>query len=77
MSVTVEEMALEERKFLHDLSNQLLVAQGMGTFANKAIKDNEAVESKDRERLEKTLNAVNQMVKMLKERRVILHSRSE
>ena len=29
MEMTVEQMALEERKFLHDLSNHLVVAQGI------------------------------------------------
>ena len=32
------EIVMAERKFLHDLSNQLVVAQGMGNFVNKFLR---------------------------------------
>ena len=33
------EVIKEERKFLHDVSNHLLVAQGMGSFVNKVMNE--------------------------------------
>ena len=44
--MTIEEMALGERKFLHDISNQLVVAQGMSSFLSKALKENDTVGEK-------------------------------
>ncbi len=76
MSKTVEEMALEERKFLHDISNQLVVAQGMGSFVLRSMNKKDDVDEKDKQRMEKTLNAVNQIITMVKERREVLHSLS-
>lgn len=76
MSDSVEEMALAERKFLHDLSNQLVVAQGMGNIALKKIKneDENVVDEKVVEKLEKSIKAVDKMIVLVKERRVTLHS---
>ncbi len=76
MSDSVEEMALAERKFLHDLSNQLVVAQGMGNIALKKIKNNDKTEVDEKvvEKLEKSIRAVDKMIVLVKERRVTLHS---
>lgn len=75
--MTVEEMALLERKFLHDISNYLVVAQGMGSFLEKALKKNENVGEKEQERIEKINTAVKKIVEAVKERRALLHSLSE
>ena len=72
--MTIEEMALGERKFLHDISNQLVVAQGMSSFLSKALKENDTVGEKEKERMEKVIKSVKSMIEMLKERRAILHS---
>ena len=76
MAETVKEMALEERKFLHDLSNQLVVAQGMGNIALKKIitEDENQIDSNVLEKLEKSMKAVDKMIVLLKERRTTLHS---
>ena len=76
--VTVEDLALGERKFLHDVSNQLVVAQGMGSIVLKKLtKTEEELDPKVIERLEKTISAVDKMIKMVKERRNTLHSVSK
>lgn len=67
----------EERKFLHDISNQLVVAQGMGAMVLKKIAAIEGIEEKIVQRQEKSLNAVNQMIEMLKARRAVLISEDE
>ena len=73
--ITVESLALGERKFLHDVSNQLVVAQGMGSIVLKNIKKSEdELDPKVIERLEKTVSAIDKMIKMVKERRSTLHS---
>lgn len=73
--VTVESLALGERKFLHDVSNQLVVAQGMGSIVLKSLnKSEDELDPKVIERLGKTISAIEKMIKMVKERRNTLHS---
>ncbi len=71
---TIEELALSERKFLHDIANHIVVAHGMSNFVLKAIKDNRPLEAKDIDRLERAIEAINKMTAALKERRELLHS---
>lgn len=71
---TVEELALGERKFLHDIANHIVVAHGMSSFVHKALKDLKPVEAKDIDRLERAIEAINKMTALLKERRALLHS---
>jgi len=66
----------EERVFLHDISNQLVVAQGMGTFALKKFKSEFGDDDKRINRLEKSVNAVNNIIEMVKERRSRVQSLS-
>ncbi len=72
----LKELVMNERKFLHDLSNHIVVAHGMTTFVHRAVKTNPAVEPKEIERLEKALEALSKMTTQLKERRTILHELS-
>lgn len=74
--IIVESLA-EERKFLHDISNHIVVAHGMATFVLRSIKDNPGVESKEVERLEKSIEAINKMTDLLKERRSVLVARAQ
>ena len=69
----LNDMSAEERKFLHDISNHIVVAHGMATFTLKAIRENPSVGEKEVERLEKSINAINKMTELLKERRSMLH----
>ncbi len=72
---TLVEVLAEERKFLHDISNHIVVAHGMATFVLRSIKENPNIETKDVERLEKSLEAINKMTDLLKERRSVLVGR--
>ena len=53
---------LKERTFLHDISNQLVIAQGMGVFVLKTIQaqvsEKNLPESKELVRMEKTMKAI-------------------
>jgi len=71
---TIEELALSERKFLHDIANHILVAHGMSTLAHKALLANTSNEAKDINRLERSIEAINKMTALLVERRNFLHS---
>lgn len=62
----------DERKFLHDLSNHIVVAHGMATFALRALRDVPEVSIKEVERLEKSIDAINKMTDLLRDRRVSL-----
>jgi Ribonuclease G/E len=70
--INLEELKLGERKFLHDIANSLVVAQGMTTMVLRKVKENSTLEAKEIERLEKVLEAVNKMGKQIKDRRAIL-----
>lgn len=72
---TLNEIVAGERKFIHDISNHIVVAHGMATFVLRSLKANPAVEPKEIERLEKSLDAINKMTDLLKERRAELISK--
>ena len=76
-TLTIEELALGERTFLHDLANHIVVAQGMSSFVLRTLKEKKPVEEKDIDRLERSIEAINKMTALLKERRSLLHSVSE
>lgn len=75
--MTVEEMAMAERKFLHDVSNQLVIAQGMSSFLKKALEKNKSITEKEKERMGKIEKSVKELVNLVKDRRALLHSLSE
>lgn len=80
---TYDELVMGERKFLHDIANYLVVAQGMASLVQKNIsKPDEAsgqylVSDKDRERFTKVIDSISKITEALKARRSILHSVSE
>lgn len=71
------EVIKEERKFLHDVSNQLLVAQGMGAFVDGVISGQFEEDSKEAQRSKKALKAVDKIIELVKERRDKLHEVSK
>lgn len=71
------EVLAEERKFLHDVSNHIVVAHGMASFVLRSIKNNPAVDAKEVERLEKSVEAINKMTELLKNRRNVLISKGQ
>ena len=73
-NLTIEELALEERKFLHDISNHMSIAQGMVNIALKRMKDN-GVDEAIIEKQEKALNALMEQTRLMKARRALLHTR--
>lgn len=75
--LSIEELVLGERKFLHDLSNKLLIAQGMATFVTRKFSKGESAEEKDLERCEKLMKSIKDMTTLLVNRREILHKESE
>lgn len=67
------EVIKKERIFLHDISNHLLVAQGMGTFVNRVVKKNFDEDSKEAQRSQKVIDAIDKIIVLVKERRECLH----
>ncbi len=72
---TVVELALEEREFLHALSNKIAIADGMSTKVLKMLEAEGADEQLIR-RQQKAVNAIKEQITLLKERRYLLHERS-
>lgn len=64
----------EERKFLHDISNHLLIAQGMGSFAAKQLRNIPDLDEAILNKMEKSLKAMDRMVDAMKARRSVLHN---
>lgn len=62
----------EERKFLHDISNHLLVAEGMGTFVKKQLEKDENTPEKVKNRMSKSLDAMEKIIDLIKSRREVL-----
>lgn len=73
---TSKETTAEERKFLHDIANNIVVAHGMTTFVLRTLRDNPNVDAREIERLEKALTAINKMTESIQERRAVLHANS-
>ena len=61
-----------ERQFLHDISNQLVIAQGMGSFVLSALENTADCEEKVLKRMEKSVKAIEKMITMVKDRREFL-----
>lgn len=76
MKMTIEELALGEREFLHDISNHIVVAQGMANSALRALQEAklENLDPSVIDKLEKSVKAINKMITQVKERRTKLHS---
>ncbi len=72
----LKDQLMDERKFLHELSNQLVVAQGMGSFVSRALVLGEPVTEKEIERMQKTIGALEKMIHMVRDRREELYNTS-
>jgi len=73
----LKEIIKGERVFLHDLSNSLLVAQGMGGFVVMALKKIVAEDAKEYQRMTKVTKAVDKMIDLVQDRRAVLKSKTE
>lgn len=73
----LQEYILTERKFLHELSNQIVIAQGMASMAKANLDKNPAIAEQDMSRLEKTLTALNKVITILQERKSFVVEQSE
>lgn len=73
-SEDLREHVLVERRFLHDLSNMLLISQGMASFVRKKMNENLETDHALIDKLDKSLNAMDRMVECIKEHRQLLHS---
>ncbi len=73
----LKEIIKGERVFLHDISNSLLIAQGMGMFVLGALKQIPGEGSKEYERMQKVSKAVDKMIELVQDRRSLLKSQTE
>lgn len=73
----IKEYILEERSFLHDISNQLVIAQGMGGFVLNSIQKESGDDSKEYERMGKTITAIDKMIQMVRERRELVRGQEK
>jgi hypothetical protein len=64
-----EDGANDERTFLHDVSNHLVVAQGMANYTLTKIKAEKPEDAKEVVRLGKAVKAIDDMVALVKARR--------
>jgi hypothetical protein len=64
----------KERVFLHDISNQIVIANGMAGLVLEKLEAKENLDDKDMERMKKALKALEKMIAMLTERRTFVKS---
>ena len=74
--LTVEGLIREERDFLHELSNQLVIAQGMVNIAMTKLKKEEGLDPAILDKQQKAADAIRKQATLIKERRNILYKRS-
>lgn len=65
---------MEERTFLHDISNQLVIVQGMGDFILSALEKTMDAESKEVVRMQKVMKATRKIGEMVINRREYVKS---
>jgi hypothetical protein len=61
-----------EKEFLHDLSNHLVVALGMTSSVTKILSDKCGEEDKELIRINKAVNSLTKIVKLIEERREVI-----
>ena len=64
----------KERVFLHDISNQIVIANGMTGLVLEKLEAKEKLDDKDMERIKKALKALEKMIVLLTERRNFVKS---
>ncbi len=69
MDINLEEHITEERKLLHDLSNKILVANGMLTLVKKSTEKTGEMSEQETERLEKCQISLKEITELVKARR--------
>lgn len=74
ISPELKEQIMSERRFLHDISNHIVVAHGMASLVHKTLKENPNVGQTEIDRLGKALDALKKMTEELKDRREVLHN---
>lgn len=68
--IDIEKYINEERRFLHDISNHLVVIQGNASYLKRVFsKMNQEEFEKEVERTEKLNNAISRLVQEIKDRR--------
>lgn len=70
----VEQLVKENRKFLHDISNKVLIGSGLGSHVLNALKSGKAIDEKMVDKLNRAINAVNLIAEMIKNHRSYLIS---
>lgn len=73
IDITPEELIEKQRKFVHDISSQLMIAMGMVETSMSGLKNGQIGE-KELGRLEKAQTALNKMSTMLRDHRSELKS---
>ena len=74
----IVDRSVNERSFIHDLSNKLQVAFGMSEISIRNMKDSDSKCSDEaEEELRKLKNSLKVIINEIKDRRVVLHGISK
>lgn len=65
----LNEYIVIERKFLHEVSNHLVVAEGMLSLLESTVHKNEGMSEKEKDRFNKSLGALKKIKDCLIERK--------
>ncbi|MBF0207960.1 MAG: hypothetical protein HQK53_13860 [Oligoflexia bacterium] len=70
----IEQLVKEGRRFLHDISNKVLIGSGLGSHVLASLKKGKEADEKMLDKLERSMNALNLIADMIKEHRSYLIS---
>ncbi|MBF0362876.1 MAG: hypothetical protein HQK49_17790 [Oligoflexia bacterium] len=73
----IESLVKEGRKFLHDISNKILISSGLGSHVLSAVKKGKPIDEKMVDKLERSMNALNLIADMIREHRSFLIALAE
>ncbi|MBF0297716.1 MAG: hypothetical protein HQK51_03295 [Oligoflexia bacterium] len=73
----IESLVKEGRKFLHDISNKVLISSGLGSHVLSAVKKGKPIDEKMVDKLERSMNALNLIADMIREYRSYLIALAE
>ncbi|MBF0311820.1 MAG: hypothetical protein HQK50_18690 [Oligoflexia bacterium] len=68
----LEQLIKDSRKFLHDISNKLLINSGLGSHVLTALKNGKPIDAKLLDKLERAVDAANSMAEMVRDHRAYL-----
>ncbi len=70
----MQDLIMAERRFLHEISNVLVIANGMTGYLQQTLVVDNKIKLQDLEKIQKAVESLNKANHLIKVRRATLHS---